>query len=576
MERGAEEVPVSQQQPMVEAPAAVDIVTNAFDDEEPVYYDNSLKKARMARIKTYSRMTKHEREIIERRSTALRKSIQRRRSIIQAQIERSLETEEDNSQEKEDIRLETIAREGLKALYTRQLNVGKGMQRSPHIVPYRSIGTPDLKRDDSLLPKTFQFAKREKFRTAEEVVMSHKKPGNQPMVLPLALRAAYWNGRRWCGASATARQVAVDSGFKYLYQEVVESEKRRINCKGGQGSTFSILLVLREVGNLAIQLATKLNESTGLPKFDLEEQLNFNQEILSAYRDESTYRERLAAERVNSPEYEATTETERKKDSFGTNGFPLKACEDWSLRQLESILHSKASFRSMQSDLNSKLVQSLKAMQTARPYFYTREFGLKGGSPRQPVVACDPAATPRRANALRTYLEKCRWFGNLLQIAFAKNRHPTSTELFIINDIRGVMDLGVKYGLDEFTNLIQKLGKRKMDMDTATSEKALMHVHKSLQLDDTALLTNLIETRSRLPAYLERKENLVKQVIRDLEPTMFPQNRWADRSKTRKKFSYHRPKTPPSPKFPPFVPYSNQTAPRKKPHVSSKVQTARF
>ncbi|KAL2636141.1 hypothetical protein R1flu_007620 [Riccia fluitans] len=568
MEGKTEEVSVSQQ-PLVEAPAGENKVKEVLDDEEPVYHEHLLRKVRMARRKSYTRPTKHEREINERRSMAQRKSIQQRISFIQAQIEGSMEKTEENSQEKEEIRLETIAREGLKALYARQQNIGKGIQSGPHIVPYRSLGTPDLKRDDSLLPKTFQFAKREKFLTAEPVVVCHKKPGNQPMVLPLQLRAAHWNGGRWCGSSSTAREASIDSGFKYLYQEVVESEKRRVNCKGGQGNTFSILLILQLVRNLATQLE--------LPKFDLDEQLNFNQEILSAYRDESTYRERLAAERAKSPEYEAITETRRKKEALiGTNGFPLKACEDFSLRQLENILHEKASFRAMQHDLNSKLVHSLKAMQTARPYFYAREFTLKGGGPRRPKLACDPAATPRRANALRTYMDKCRWFEDLMQMAYANKRDPTLTELVIINDIRYGMDLGVKYGLDEFTNLIQRLGKKKLDMDTARSERALVHVHRSLQLDDTALLTNLIETRSRLPAYLERKEHLVKQVIRDLEATVYPQSRWADRSKLRKKFSYHRPKTPPSPKFRPFVPRSNESAPKKKPHISSKAETARF
>ncbi|KAG6542597.1 hypothetical protein Mapa_016068 [Marchantia paleacea] len=466
-----------------EIQAALLEVMGATDDEEPNYYDKVVNENEeqlmlefnLSRKRLYKRQSKFQRESDERKSLmqrgqslAQRRSTLHRMSLIRSQLETPPEEPDKDSQDKEEIRLETISREGLKALYERQLKVGKGIGRGPYIVPYRFLGTPDLTRDDSLLPKTFQFAKREKFPTAEPISETCSKLGNLPMVLPLELRAAYWSGGRWCGTTSTASQVSLDSGFKYLYQEIVESEKRRVNCKTGKyflqntntsgGRTGDDSAVPQETRHLRFVSGFNARQQTkrpsvakpfipplplkSLPKFDLDEQLSFNQEIVSAYRDESTYRERLASLRAKSPELEMSEGELKQAATFGTNGFPLKACEDTSLRQLESILETKASFRAMQHDLNQKLVNSLQAMETARPYHFSHEFILKvGGGSHRPKIACDPAATPRRANALRAHMEKCRWFEELLEMTYLHGRHPTKTELFIIQDIRSVLDV---------------------------------------------------------------------------------------------------------------------------------------
>ncbi|BBN05227.1 hypothetical protein MPTK1_3g11390 [Marchantia polymorpha subsp. ruderalis] len=598
-----------------EIQAALLEVMGATDDEEPNYYDKIVNEneeqlmleSNLSRKRLYKRQSKYQRDAEERKSLlqrgqslAQKKSILHRMSLIRSQLETPSEEREQDSQDKEDIRLETISREGLKALYERQLKVGKGIGRGPYIVPYRFLGTPDLKRDDSLLPKTFQFAKREKFTTAEPVGEICSNLGGQPMVLPLELRAAYWSGGRWCGTTSTASQVSLDSGFNYLYQEIVNSEKRRVNCKTGKyflqntntarGRFCDDSAVPQETRHLSFVSGFNKRQHSkrasvakpfipplplkSLPKFDLDEQLSFNQEILSAYRDESTYRERLASQRAKSPELEMSEGELQQAATFGTNGFPLKACEDTSLRQLESILETKASFRAMQHDLNTKLVNSLRAMETARPYHFAHEFTLKGGGSHRPKIACDPAATPRRADALRAHMEKCRWFEELLKMAYLNGRHPTKTELYMIQDIRSVLDQGNDYTLDEYTNLIQVLGKKKMDMDSHYPEKALVHVKTSLQLDDVELLSNLIGARSRLPAWLERQTNLVKQVIRDLSPNRFPMSQWSDKSKARKKFQYH-PRHPPSTKHRKLVTPHEQTASWKK-RPTDKAQTARF
>ncbi|CAM6096315.1 unnamed protein product [Calypogeia fissa] len=128
-------------------------------------------------------------------------------------------------------RLNPWSKDGLVALYEAGLNVGKGQGLPPHVIPYRFLGTPDLKRDDSLLPKEFQFAQRMKFQHADEPENTVQRVKGEPMVLPLKLKEAYWNGERWQGTSQTASEAKRSNGFNALYAEVVKSQKRAILCK---------------------------------------------------------------------------------------------------------------------------------------------------------------------------------------------------------------------------------------------------------------------------------------------------------------------------------------------------------
>lgn len=88
-----------------------------------------------------------------------------------------------------------------------------------------------MKRDDSHLPRTFQFAQRVRFPNSIDGEDGVHLVEGEPMVLPLKLKEAIWNGERWQGTSQTASEAKWSNGFDALYSEVVNSQKRVILCK---------------------------------------------------------------------------------------------------------------------------------------------------------------------------------------------------------------------------------------------------------------------------------------------------------------------------------------------------------
>ncbi|MCO5551909.1 hypothetical protein L7F22_005416 [Adiantum nelumboides] len=378
-------------------------------------------------------------------------------------------------------------------------------------------GTPDLKRDRSLLPKCYMLYHSRYFQKDEVNEVEDIPADAEPLVLPMRLKGCYWNGERWCGTPFLPRLASARNGYEYLDDKIRKSHKSLIACRMGRYFLKSLNQIeLKPTSKKRFPTRSRsfrptiprLNLKAVNQNFEFSKQLANNAALVFAYRVEA---KRIASARsasvsarpfsVEGPPISPSKGllTER----FPCGAVPAKAVADASLRQLSNILDKETRFTAVQENLNKQLRQVAKAIESTRPFSYTRQFtALNHLSPAQKSWKNRPTDSPRRAETFRTNLESHKWYEDLINMMFVGNRRPTKPEYNILDHVAHVLERGMPFNGEEYVKLLKSLEKRGVDLNENATSQALSYIRYALRIPDEVVLEGYLRKCTVIPAFL--------------------------------------------------------------------------
>lgn len=379
-------------------------------------------------------------------------------------------------------------------------------------------GTPDLKRDRSLLPESFKLY-HSRFVEEKENLENEDMPiDSEPLVLPMRLKGCYWNGERWCGTPFLPRLASARNGFEFLHEKIKKSHRHLIACRMGKYFMKSMMhpegkTVTKntKVKSCSIRPPTipKLNLKA-VADFEYSKQLAKNAALIFAYRVEAkriaSARPATVTARLCTSDGMTDIQTSFPKDMNTERPYstvPPKAVADASLRQLSNILDKETRFIAVQENLNKNLQQISKAIDSVRPFSYTYQFtSLKNLSPAQKSWDNRITACPRRIETFRMNLECHKWYEELVDMMFKGNRCPSKSELDILAQISHALERGSHFNSDKYIKLLKYLQRKGTDLNDSATSQALIHVRHALKVSDKALSEGFLCNCTVIPAFL--------------------------------------------------------------------------
>ncbi|KAH7437913.1 hypothetical protein KP509_05G095100 [Ceratopteris richardii] len=339
----------------------------------------------------------------------------------------------------------------------------------------------------------------------------------EPLMLPTRLKGCYWNGERWCGTPFLPRLASARNGYELLHEKIMKSHKTLISCRMGRYFLKSSNQIELKGTSKKGQHAKSRSMHPTVPKlnlkavnqdFEYSKQLANNAALIFAYRVEA---KRIASTRSSSisnrpTEGERGSFTSRKgmlteRSICGT--VPPKAVADSSLRQLSNILDKETRFIAVQESLNKQLRQVTRAIETTRPFSYTRQFtALNHLSPAQKSWKNRPTDSPRLAETFRRNLECHRWYEDLINMMFLGNRRPTKPEYDILDYVAHALERGSQFNGDEYVKLLKSLEKKGADLNESATSQALSYIRYVLRIPDEVILEGYLRKCTVIPAFL--------------------------------------------------------------------------